>query len=202
MELEELKNKWRQLDKHVKAQDEKIRELTDQVMSGKVRTKLNTLLRHCRISVVVIPFLLPLFVMCYNFVGFDCPEWHRIFLYVVSVVFVLFVFIRELWFIYDLKQINVSRDSALVALNNTVRFRKHYQWGVLVAMILAVVLLASMLSAFNSVFQVGCIVGIVVGGIVGFRLYRYYKKIIDELETALREWSDVAAITFVALMFV
>ena len=38
MELGELKNKWKELDKHVKAQDEKIRELTDQIIANKVKS--------------------------------------------------------------------------------------------------------------------------------------------------------------------
>ena len=42
MELEELKNKWKSLDKHVKAQDEKIRELTDQVTANKVKSPFQT----------------------------------------------------------------------------------------------------------------------------------------------------------------
>ena len=32
MEIDDIRNKWRQLDEHVKVQDEKIRELTDAVV--------------------------------------------------------------------------------------------------------------------------------------------------------------------------
>ena len=40
MELEELKNKWKELDKHVKAQDEKIRELTERYKNDPVRLQM------------------------------------------------------------------------------------------------------------------------------------------------------------------
>ena len=40
MELDELKNRWKQLDNHVKSQDEKIRQLTDQVIASKVKSHL------------------------------------------------------------------------------------------------------------------------------------------------------------------
>ena len=67
MELEELKNKWKELDKHVKFQDEKIRELTDQVISNKVKSPLAMLRRHCLVSVCFIPFLLPFFFWAFLF---------------------------------------------------------------------------------------------------------------------------------------
>ena len=69
MELEDLKNKWNALDNHIKVQDEKIRQLTDQVISGKVKSPLATLRRHCIIAVIFVPFMLPFFFWAYDFVG-------------------------------------------------------------------------------------------------------------------------------------
>ena len=47
-----------------------------------------------------------------------------------------------------------------------------------------------MFYCMNTAFIVGGIMGGVLGGIVGARLYRYYKRKIDELESSLQEWDD------------
>ena len=87
MELDELKNKWRQLDEHVKSQDEKIRQLTDQVIAGKVKSPLTTLRRHCIIAAVAVPFLLPFFFWTYSFVGLTCGETQKTLLYALTCLF-------------------------------------------------------------------------------------------------------------------
>lgn len=190
MELEELKNKWRQLDKHVKAQDEKIRELTDQVIAGKVKSPLSTLRTHSIISVIVIPLLLPFFLVIFDFLGVSCPEWHEKLLYALTWVFVVSLFIRELIFIIDLKQINVARETALESLARTIKFRKHYQWGVLIELFIGMAFVIVMMSAFNREFLYGGILGFVIGVIFGGKLYNYYVNKIKELETALNEWTE------------
>ena len=190
MELEELINKWKSLDKHIKVQDEKIRILTDQIVAGKIKSSLSTLHTHCIISIIIIPLLLPFFFGIYDFVGFDCPAWHEKLLYVLTWVFIVSLFIRELLFIIDLKQINVARETALESLARTIKFRKHYQWGVLIELFIGMAFVIVMMSAFNREFLYGGILGLVIGAIFGGKLYNYYVKKIKELETALNEWTE------------
>lgn len=190
MELEELKNKWKSLDKHVKAQDEKIRVLTDQVIAGKVKSPLSTLRTHCIISVIVIPLLLPFFLGVFDFLGVSSPGWHEKLLYALTWVFVISLFIRELIFIIDLKQINVARETALESLARTIKFRKHYQWGVLIELFIGMAFVIVMMSALNREFLYGGILGVVIGAIFGSKQYNYYVNKIKELETALNEWTS------------
>lgn len=190
MELEELKNKWKELDKHVKFQDEKIRELTDQVISNKVKSPLAMLRRHCLVSVCFIPFLLPFFFWAYDFVGLNCPEWQKMLLYVLTWVFVVYCFAREVYFIFDLKDINVGRESALEALKRIIKFRKHYNNGVLTAAVIGCIFVLVMFGSFNSAFFTGGIVGFIIGSIFAHKMYKKYILAINEMEQALQEWVD------------
>lgn len=190
MELDELKNKWKQLDEHVKAQDEKIRELTDSIISGKVKSPLTRLKTHCVISVIVIPFLLPFFFWTYSYMGLNCPGWQKTLLYILTWVFVVFTFVREIYFIYDLRRINVDRETAIESLKRTIKFRKHYHWGVMIDLVIGCVLLLVMMCSFNIEFVSGGIVGCIVGGIIGSKMFRYYVRLINELESAFREWDE------------
>ena len=189
MELEELKNKWKELDNYVKSQDEKIRELSDQVISNKVKSPSAMLRRHCVISVCFIPFLLPFFFWAYGFVGLNCPEWQKMLLYMLTWAFVVYCFALEIHFIFDLKDINVGRETALQAIKRIIQFRKHYKNGVLIAAVMGGVLMLVMLSSFNSAFLTGGIVGLIIGSIFGAKMYKKYINAINEIEQALQEWT-------------
>lgn len=189
MELEELKNKWKELDKHVKAQDEKIKELTDQVTANKVKSPLAMLRRHCLVSAIFVPFLLPFFFWIYGFVGLNSPEWQKMLLYVLTWLFVGFIFVREIYLYLDLKPINVGRETALEAMKRVIKFRKHYNGGVLIAMVMGMAMLLVMFICIgNPSFIVGGLVGAVIGGIFGAKLYRKYIDAVDEMEKTLSEW--------------
>lgn len=190
MELEELKTKWKQLDEHVKAQDEKIRELTDSIIEGKAKSPLTALKRHCIVAAIFVPFLLPFFFWTYDFIGLNCPGWHKILLHILTWLFVGFTFVRELYFIYDLKRINISRETATSALRNTIRFRKHFYYGLIIDAILGIVFLSVLWCSIDSRFIFSGIVGGIVGGLIGMKMFRYYVRTIDTLETALREWNE------------
>lgn len=190
MELDELKSKWKELDKHVNAQDEKIRELTDLVITNKVKFPLAMLRRHCLVSVCFIPFLLPFFFWAYDFVGLNCPEWQKMLLYVLTWVFVVYCFAREVYFIFDLKDINIGRESAMEALKRIIKFRKHYNNGVLIAAVIGAVFIWVMLCSFDSVFLLGGFVGLIIGSIFANKMYKKYILAINEMEQALQEWID------------
>ena len=190
MELEDLKNKWNALDNHIKVQDEKIRQLTDQVISGKVKSPLATLRRHCIIAVIFVPFMLPFFFWAYDFVGLTCEEWHKELLYDLTLLFVGFTFIREIFFVLELKKINVSKDSAIEALKRTLKFRQHYKLGVLIDLFIGIAFLLTAFTAMNQQFAIGGIVGGIIGGIVGAKMWRFYNRTINDLESALREWNE------------
>lgn len=188
MEIDDIKNKWRQLDEHVKVQDEKIRELTDAVVAGKVKSPLHTLRRHCLFGVVLVPLLLPFFFWAYSFVGLQGTESEKMLLRVMTVVFVAFTWIREIVLYVVLGRINVSRDSVLTSLRETIRFRKLYHYGVSIDLVLGLITLMLMFYCMNTAFIVGGIVGGIFGGAIGVRMYRYYKRKINELESSLLEW--------------
>ena len=190
MELGELKNKWKELDKHVKAQDEKIRELTDQIIANKVKSPLVMLRRHCVVAAIFVPFMLPFFFWVYNYVGLNCPEWQKMLLYALTWLFVVFTFMRELYLYFDLKPINIGRETALEALKRIIQFRKHYNRGVLIDMVIGGVLMLVMLSSFDIAFLAGGLIGLIGGGIVGAKMYKKYIVAIDEMEQSLREWTE------------
>ena len=190
MELDELKNRWKQLDNHVKSQDEKIRQLTDQVIAGKVKSPLTTLRRHCIIAAVAVPFLLPFFFWTYSFVGLTCGETQKTLLYALTCLFVSFIFFRELFFVIELKKINVSKTSAIESLKRTIRFRQQYKWGVVIGLFLGIAFLMVDFASMNEQFMYGGIVGGVIGGIVGAKMWRFYNRTINNLESALREWNE------------
>lgn len=189
MELEELKNKWKQLDEHVKAQDDKIRELTDRIMAGKVKSPLMLLRRHCIIAAIFVPFMLPFFFCVFYFIGLECAVWQRVLLYILTWAFVLFTFARELYFINDLKHINIGRETALESLKRTIRFRKHFHWWLVADAILGFIFLTTFISCIGFKYIVGGAVGGVIGGMIGYRIYRKEIHAINDLEIALREWT-------------
>ena len=190
MEIDDIRNKWRQLDEHVKVQDEKIRELTDAVVAGKVKSPLSTLRRHCLLGIVLEPLMLPFFFWAYSFVGLQGTDSVKMLLRVMTIVFIGFTWIREIVLYVVLGRINVSRDSVLTSLRETIRFRKLYHYGVSIDLVLGLITVMLMFYCMNTAFIVGGIMGGVLGGIVGARLYRYYKRKIDELESSLQEWDD------------
>ena len=190
MELDELKNRWKQLDNHVKSQDEKIRQLTDQVIASKVKSPLNTLRQHCIIAAVVVPFLLPFFFWAYDYVGLTCPEWQKTILYALTILFIGFTLVRELYFIYDLSKIDICKDSAIESLQRTIKFRRHYKWGVLIDLIIGIAFITVAFSALNKEFMYGVFIGGIVGGFIGTKLYRFYNRTINDLESALVEWNS------------
>lgn len=190
MELDELKNKWKALDEHVKAQDKKINQLTDQIISGKVKSPLDTLRRHCIIAAIFVPLMLPFFFWTYDFVGLTCGESQKQLLYALTWLFVGFTFVREVYFIFDLKGINISKATAVESLQRTIRFRNHYKWGVTIDLIIGMVFLAVVFTSMNQMFMFGGIVGGVIGSLVGIKMYRFYNRTINNLESALREWNE------------
>jgi hypothetical protein len=190
MELDELKNRWKQLDNHVKSQDEKIRQLTDQVIAGKVKSPLTTLRRHCIIAAVAVPFLLPFFFWTYSFVGLTCGETQKTLLYALTYLFVSFIFFRELFFVIELKKINVSKTSAIESLKRTIRFRQQYKWGVVIGLFLGIAFLMVDFASMNQEFMIGGIFGGIIGGFLGAKMWRFYNRTINDLESALREWNE------------
>ena len=190
MELDELKNKWKQLDNHVKSQDEKIRQLTDQVIAGKVKSPLTTLRRHCIIAAFFVPFLAPFFFWAFNFVGLTCGESQKILLYALTLLFVVFTYFREIFFVIELKKINVSKDSAIESLKRTIRFRQQYKWGVTIDLLIGIAFITVAFASLNQEFMMGGIIGGIIGGLVGAKMWRFYNRTINDLESALREWNE------------
>lgn len=190
MELNELKNKWKQLDDHIKSQDEKIQRLTDQVIAGKVKSPLTTLRRHCLIGAIFVPFMLPFFFWAYSFVGLTCGESQKLLLYTLTWIFVGFTFVRELYFVFELKKINMSKASAIESLKRTIKFRQHYKWGVTIDLFIGIAFIVVAFASMNEQFMYGGIVGGVIGGIVGAKMWRFYNRTINNLESALREWNE------------
>lgn len=190
MELDELKNKWKALDEHIKSQDNKIQHLTDQIIAGKVKSPLDTLRRHCIIAAIFVPFMLSFFFWTYDFVGLTCGESQKLLLYTLTWLFVGFTFVREVYFIFDLKDINISKATAVESLQQTIRFRKHYKWGVTIDLIIGIVFLAVVFTSMNQMFMFGGIVGGIIGSLVGIKMYRFYNRTINNLESALREWNE------------
>lgn len=190
MELDELKNKWKQLDNHIKSQDEKIRQLTDQVIAGKVKSPLTTLRRHCIIAAIFVPFLLPFFFWSYDFVGLTCSESQKMLLHILTYLFVGFIYFRELFYVIELKKINVSKTSAIESLKRTIRFRQQYKWGVIIGLFLGIAFLIVDFASMNEQFMYGGIIGGVIGGFVGAKMWRFYNRTINDLESALREWDE------------
>lgn len=188
MELEELKNRWKNLDNHIKEQDKKIKQLTDQIIAGKVKSPLQTLRIHCIIAAIIVPFLLPFFFWAYNFDGLTCADWQKSLLYALTLLFVGFTFARELYFIYDLSKINICKDTAIESLRRTIKFRHHYKWGVLIGLIIGITLIIVVFSSLNKEFMYGGIIGIIFGGFFGAKLYCFYNRTINSLESALLEW--------------
>lgn len=190
MELDELKNKWKQLDDHIKSQDEKIQRLTDQVIAGKVKSPLTTLRRHCLIGAIFVPFMLPFFFWAYSFVGLTCGESQKLLLYTLTWIFVGFTFVRELYFVFELKKINMSKASAIESLKRTIKFRQHYKWGVTIDLFIGIAFIVVAFASMNEQFMYGGIVGGGIGGIVGAKMWRFYNRTINNLESALREWNE------------
>ncbi len=190
MELDELKNKWKQLDDHIKSQDEKIQRLTDQVIAGKVKSPLTTLRRHCLIGAIFVPFMLPFFFWAYSFVGLTCGESQKLLLYTLTWIFVGFTFVRELYFVFELKKINMSKASAIESLKRTIKFRQHYKWGVTIDLFIGIAFLIVVFASMNEQFMYGGIIGGVIGGVVGAKMWRFYNRTINNLESALREWNE------------
>ena len=190
MELDELKNKWKQLDDHVKSQDEKIRQLTDQVISGKVKSPLNTLRRHCIIAAIFVPFMAPFFFWAYDFVGLTCGETQKMLLYALTLLFVGFTYFRELFFVIELKKIDVNKASAIESLKRTLRFRQYYKWGVTIDLFICIAFILVAFASMNEQFMYGGIVGGIIGGIVGAKMWRFYNRTINDLESALRKWNE------------
>ncbi len=190
MELEELKNRWKNLDNHIKEQDKKIKQLTDQIIAGKVKSPLQTLRIHCIISAIIVPFLLPFFFWAYNFVGLTCADWQKSLLYALTLLFVGFSFARELYFIYDLSKIDICKDTVIESLRHTIKFRRHYKWGVFIDLIIGIAFIIVAFSALNKEFMYGGIVGGIFGGFLGAKLYRFYNRTINALESALLEWDN------------
>lgn len=190
MELNELKNKWKALDEHVKAQDKRITQLTDQIISGKVKSPLDTLRRHCIIAAIFVPFMLPFFFWAYDFVGLTCGESQKQLLYVLTWLFVGFTFVREVYFVIDLKGINISKATAIESLQRTIKFRKHYKWGVTIDLFIGIAFIATAFASMNEEFMYGGIVGGIIGSVVGAKMYRFYNRTINKLESALSEWNE------------
>ena len=190
MELEDLKNKWNALDNHVKVQDEKIRQLTDQIIAGKVESPLATLRRHCIIAAVFVPFMLPFFFWAYSFVGLTCGEDQKTLLYILTCLFVGFTYFRELFFVFELKKIDVNKTSAIESLKRTLKFRQYYKWGVIIDIYIGIAFLVVAFASMNQEFMMGGIVGGIIGGLIGIKMWKFYNRTINDLESALREWYE------------
>ena len=90
----------------------------------------------------------------------------------------------------ELKKINVSKDSAIESLKRTIRFRQQYKWGVTIDLLIGIAFITVAFASLNQEFMMGGIIGGIIGGLVGAKMWRFYNRTINDLESALREWNE------------
>jgi uncharacterized membrane protein len=104
---------------------------------------------------------------------------------------VSFIYFREIHYVIELKKINVSKASAIESLKRIIRFRQQYKWGVIIGVFLGIAFLMVAFASMNQEFMIGGIAGGIIGGALGAKMWRFYNRTINDLESALREWNEV-----------
>ena len=188
MELDDLKNKWRELDGRLDCADVKIDRLTAEVAAGKFIPAKQRLARMLRMQLLLLAFLpLPFS----NILRYADNAGSDIAVQVLLGLFILAMLGRQVFLIVRLAGIDPVKQSVRDACAAVVRFRSCFLVGVGIGIVLGVPFIVAFgiyASKFTTPYVLyGFWVGLAVGVPLGVRVFLRMRNEINALRAALQD---------------
>ncbi|MBP3356149.1 MAG: hypothetical protein J6K95_03170 [Rikenellaceae bacterium] len=184
MELEEMKENWRFMEKRL----EQLEMDNLRLVHENVRSKVEQLRRRLLLRLWFVVLLLPMVLYGMNRnLGLDFSPFTRW----AMTVFVVFVAVRQLVFMTLLERIDPVTMTVREVVLAENRFRMSFKLGVMVGLGLAAGMLAGMIHDFygmgDRMLVAGAWWGLGVGVIVGLRVFLKAWRSIGELRRAIAD---------------
>ena len=188
MELDDLKNKWRELGDRLDCADVKIDRLTAEVAAGKFIPAKQRLARMLRMQLLLLAFLpLPFS----NILRYADNAGSDIAVQVLLGLFILAMLGRQVFLIVRLAGIDPVKQSVREACAAVVRFRSCFLVGVVIGIALGVPFLVAFgiyASKFTTPYVLyGFWAGLAVGVPLGVRIFLRMRSEINALRAALQD---------------
>ncbi len=186
MELDNLKDTWRELDERLDRLDRRIDTLTASVVSRRIVTSRERLQRINRLLLVPLSAMPLAFANLFRYV--EPPAA----LAVSLGIFLLAMFVRQILLLVLIERIRPERQTVRELGRAVLRLRRCFLWGVVVGIALAIPplgLLAWRLSQLAEAEFVlwGFATGLVCGIALGVQLFLRIYSEIETLRDALRD---------------
>lgn len=187
MELEDLKQSWKQMDERLSTLDIENKELTRQVMNQKISTVRDKLKRKFMLGLAIVLMLPSMIHLNERVIGNSFSNFTWI---ALSILFITMA-IRQIVWLRDLRGIDCLTQTVQEACVAEVRLRKHIKVGVGIGLLLVTPFFISFfldLQQWGNVYVLtGASCGAVVGGVFGFFKLRKLMKDVDRLNHTLNE---------------
>lgn len=187
MELEELKQNWKQMDEHLSALKMENKELTRQVMNQKITTVCDKLKRKFMLGLVIVLMIPNLIHLNERVIGnsFNDSTW------IALAVLCMAMVIRQIIWLRDLRGIDCLKQTVKEACVAEVKLRKHIKAGVGTCLLLVIpffiFFFLDLQQWGNEPVMIGAACGLVLGLALGFYKLRKLFKDIDRLNRTLNE---------------
>lgn len=189
MELDELKNRWQELDERLNAMDGKVRSMTADAAAGRIFSSRKRLERIIRMPLFVICFL-PLVVSGL----IRETNWHPGGAFIACfVLFLVAVAVNHVVLLAILRGLDAEKMTVREAYACSLRLRKHFIGGVMVKMLLAapvLVLFGIALSNTGTYAIWGFWSGLALGSVLGVRVFLKASGEVGAIQRALEELKD------------
>lgn len=189
MELEELRQSWRELDARLHTADEKIRRMARAAAQGRIDTSRRRIRRSVRRPLFLV-WLLPLLI--FNFCRI--LDWHpEPLFYILFGLFLLVILATHIDLLMLLDAIDPVRQTAREAYAGTLRFRRRLLRSVILKGALAVPVIVWIGLSFDpgtglyTYALTGFWTGVAVGGAIGIHRLLHLCDEIGQIQRTLHE---------------
>ena len=188
MELEDLKQNWKEMNKRIDNLEKENRSLTERIRKGKAVSAKQRLIRRFRLLVVVC-LCSPACLVNINFDG-AVGDWTiRLF-----ILFFMVMAAHKGYMCWKLTNIDYNRMTVKEALLSIYQLKKVQRVGTVIGLTLAVPVLLTLFIDFyraqNEYLLYGAWSGLIIGGIMGLFIRKRIRQEFKEMYDALNDELD------------
>lgn len=187
MELDDLKTRWHELDKHLEKTGVQTDRLAAEVISGKFTSAKQRLVRITRLGIFIL-MTLPLSLM--NILHTHGTSLGATAL-ILSAFFILTMLIRQIVLLVLLGQIKPEKQSVRETCAAVLKFRRWFLIGVVIGIGAGVPLLVILGIEVNQMTTPYVLYGFITGLLIGLPLaIRIFRRIQGEIDVLRRTLQD------------
>lgn len=186
MELDEIKNAWNDMNKRLEKAEALNKRMIESMLENKQQTAKEKLMKYEVIFLIVSFLCVPLFTFSY---------YAGIYSFGLTMIFNAIMILAGIWQIYKiylLRQMDISKCSTTELLNKAIRFKVITKLRTIVGMILLIPIIILLFVLNNQLLRPEFIIGMSVGGIIGLAigLISFFRNLKD-IDHLVKSYKDI-----------